>query len=235
MTLSVVEDLPVMSAVPRGAPTDDALHCTDLDCPNFFRTSTCTYASPDGKLWDAHWHRHFHEVLWGSRGTLAVETPDGVYMVPPGMGLYLPAGSEHAVLAGPGSEFRCTFFHVGIAPPLRLSVGAVAVPPVLQALLEHLGTADMDLGVRRDAENLACRLLSPVDLASIDIALPVDDRLRTIARGILDDPAEDCTLEMWGFRVGASARNLSRLFLRETGMTMSAPSCFEPMTMYAPP
>lgn len=202
-------------------PTDATLHCTEVDCPRFHRAFTYTHGNPEGKQWEAHWHQHFHEVLWGSRGTLAVETPGGVYMVPPGVGLYLPAGIEHAVLAGPRSEFKCSFFHVDLAPALRRTVGAVTVPPVVQELLGYLGSADCELPLRRDTESLACRLLSPVDLLAIGTDLPADDRLRTIARGILDDPADDSTLEAWGLRVGASGRNLSRLFVRETGMTFA--------------
>lgn len=207
--------------VERQAPTDATQSCSDVSCPRFYRVHTSLITTPSGQAWDSHWHRHSHEVLWGSRGVLTVETGHGVFMVPPGLGLLVPAGEDHAVLAGPRAEFRCTFFHAQLGDAPGSGPTAIAMPSVLQELLLHFERSDDDLALRRDAESVAFRMLRPTDLRVVDIVLPEDDRLRTVARGILDDPAEDCTLELWGFRVGASPRNLSRLFIKETGMTFA--------------
>lgn len=195
--------------------------CSEASCPRFYRVHTSLISTPSGQAWESHWHQHFHEVLWGSRGVLTVETARGVFMVPPGFGLLLPAGEEHAVLAGPRAEFRCTYFHTQLGAAPVEGASAITMPTVLQELLLHFGRDDVDLPLRRDTESVAFRMLRPTDLRVVGIVLPQDDRLRTVARGILDDPAEDCTLELWGFRVGASPRNLSRLFIRETGMTFA--------------
>lgn len=205
----------------RRAPEDAAPTCSDISCPSFYRVHTSLISTPSGQAWESHWHQNFHEVLWGSRGVLTVETARGVFMVPPGLGLLVPAGEEHAVLAGPRAEFRCTFFHTQLGAAPGDGPGAIAMPTVLQELLLHFERNDADLSLRRDSESVAFRMLRPRDLRVMGIVLPQDDRLRTVARGILDDPAEDCTLELWGFRVGASPRNLSRLFIRETDMTFA--------------
>lgn len=212
---------PLAVMAERRAAQDSAPTCSDVSCPRFHRVHTSLISTQSGRAWESHWHQNSHEVLWGSRGVLTVETTRGVFMVPPGLGLLVPAGEDHAVLAGPRTEFRCTYFHTQLGAAPGDGPSAMAMPAVLQELLLHFDGSDADLSLRRDTESVAFRMLRPTDRRVVGIVLPQDDRLRTVARGILDDPAEDCTLELWGFRVGASPRNLSRLFIRETGMTFA--------------
>lgn len=202
-------------------PTGDArpAACTDPACPRFLRIRTARIATSGGQYWESHQHPDLHELLWGARGTVRVESGGEAYFLPPDAGLLLPAGRDHAVTATARSGFNCTFIDasLGRAPAHAF----VDVPPLLRELLWHLEEVPEDLGIRRNAEGLAFSLLRPQDDTPPRITLPLDDRLRAVAQGILDDPAGDCTLEDWGLRVGASPRNLSRLFLRDTGMTFA--------------
>ena len=61
-----------------------------------------------------------------------------------------------------------------------------------------------------------------VSAAALPIPLPHDARTRRICDALLAHPGDNRNLETWGRLVGASARTITRLFVRETGMTFSA-------------
>ncbi|WP_217184904.1 AraC family transcriptional regulator [Streptomyces sp. AC495_CC817] len=150
-----------------------------------------------------------------------VETARGFHAVPWTVGLWIPAGERHRVTASPGTEFACTFLSPRLAPAPRDDVGAVGIPAAARALFDELATRDMDPGTRRLAEKLLPRLLDRAELLRLDLVLPEDDRTRRIADAVREDPADPRTLREWGAIVGASERNLSRLFRRETELSFA--------------
>ena len=182
--------------------------------------STSSFAVDTAEEWG--WHRHdVDELLWGTRGSLVVETSGGFHAVPWTVGLWIPAREPHRVTASPGTEFACTFLSPRLGPPPRRDVGAVGIPAAARALFEELAQRDMDPGTRRIAERLLPRLLDRAELIHLDLSLPEDDRARRIADAVRTDSADSRTLREWGSIVGASERNLSRLFRRETGLSFA--------------
>ena len=51
------------------------------------------------------------------------------------------------------------------------------------------------------------------------LPLPTDRRLMSITRTLIQQPSNKTSLREWGESVGASERTLSRLFIKETGLT----------------
>lgn len=186
-----------------------------------WRIDTSSFELTNHVEWDAHSHPDQHELLWGSRGALTAETDDGYFAIPGSLGLWIPAGVTHRVVAAAGTAFRCTFIDADIAP-IAPRTTAVAMPEVVRAVLDRLEASPYLLASPRlHAEELALSLLEPVEVSTIDLPLPRDVRTRLVAEALLSDPADDRSLEDWGRHVGASARNLSRLFATETGMSFS--------------
>jgi AraC-like DNA-binding protein/mannose-6-phosphate isomerase-like protein (cupin superfamily) len=208
--------------------------------------STSHFPPSTPGLWPVHAHS-FHELLWGAQGVLTVETEHGFFAVPPTIGLWIPAGVEHAVQSAGGTGFYCTFVdgdapsapppgsaEPGGAPALAglapggaavldrgLRTTAVSVPPAARELMIHLSVNDMDPAARRRGERVVVDLLSPVDVTPMVLPMPSDARLASVARRLLDDPADTRSLEAWAREVAVSVRNFSRLFHRETGMTFA--------------
>jgi transcriptional regulator GlxA family with amidase domain len=58
-----------------------------------------------------------------------------------------------------------------------------------------------------------------VDEGRLQLPEPRDDRLRAVARMLLEQPADNSSLAELGRKTGAGARTLSRLFHDELGMT----------------
>lgn len=191
------------------------------DEPNPWRVDTLDYTVAERVEWGLHVHDDMHELLWGSRGTLTVETDDGWFAVPSALGIWIPAGVAHRVVAAPRTTFCCTYFDPALGSPADRTT-AVAMPEVNQALLARLvDPRGLEPRARRHAEQLAAWLLEPVLLTTVDLPLPSDDRIRRVAESLLDDPSDARSLVEWGQTVGASSRNLSRLFVLETGLSFA--------------
>ncbi|AQX81048.1 hypothetical protein BWO91_14665 [Plantibacter flavus] len=181
-------------------------------------THTNSFVVTHGEAWE--WHQHdVDELLWGSRGSLVVETGAGVHALPGHYGLWIPAGEAHRVTAAPGTSFACTFLSPDLGDPPRSGVGAVCMPAAASALLDELGRNDLAAETRRLAELLIPRLLEPAEIIRLHLSLPEDDRARRVAEEVRGDPADARTLGEWGAVVGSSERNLSRLFRRDTGLS----------------
>lgn len=186
-----------------------------------WRIGTHAFELTDHVEWDAHSHDEQHELLWGTRGALTAETDDGYFAIPGSLGLWIPAGVTHRVVAAAGTAFRCTFVDADIHP-IATRTTAVAIPEVVRVVLDRLEAPPyLSASPRVHAEELALSLLEPVEVSTIDLPLPLDMRTRLIAEALLSDPADDRSIEDWGRQVGASARNLSRLFVAETGLSFS--------------
>ncbi|MCU1518732.1 MAG: AraC family transcriptional regulator [Pseudarthrobacter sp.] len=170
------------------------------------------------------WKRHthdVHELLWGARGVVTVETDDGFFAVPATLGLWIPAGVSHTVQSGSGTGFYCTHVDADLSRPLGKRTTAVTVPPAVRELLLHMGRFDMPPDVRARSQRLAVELLEVADAQPMLLPMPSDPRLLVVARALLDSPALDRSLEDWGAELAISVRNLSRLFHKETGMTFA--------------
>jgi AraC-like DNA-binding protein len=57
--------------------------------------------------------------------------------------------------------------------------------------------------------------------APLYLPQPQDRRLRAITAALCAEPASNDTLEQWAPRVGASARTLARLFVKETQLSFA--------------
>lgn len=180
--------------------------------------STSSFPEATPSRWEAHQH-DYNELLWGVRGTLTVETPLGLNVVPAMMGLWIPAGLSHGVQAWNGTTFHCSFIDVSDSPFDTERPSAVSVPVAARELLLYMRSEAMNPAARSRSEQVIADLLSPLPDGPPALPMPSDDRLLRIAAALLQDPARETSLEEWGNEVGASARNLSRLFAAQTHIT----------------
>lgn len=181
----------------------------------------CTYefATVQASEWSDHDHG-WHELLWGTRGTLTAQTGDGFFAVAAHQGLWIPARVVHRVTAASGTTFFCSYLRPDLgAHPVRTTI--VDVSPLLAELLAELHREVLEPAVREHAERLVPALLAPVAHPSLNVPLPLDDRARRVARALLADPADPRSLAEWGRFTGSSERNLSRIFRAETGRSFA--------------
>ena len=179
------------------------------------------------------WHRHvLNQLCYPLRGALQVSTPSGMWLVPPHRAVWVPAGVPHAHRANGPTEMRTLVF-AEPTNPLRLDRPAVlTVDTLLREVIAALsegsgedglpapgGSPTLDRRQRRNLERVALDRLRRAEELPLDLPQPADDRLRTVAGILLENPADPRTAAELGACAGASERTFSRLFRAETGMT----------------
>jgi AraC-like DNA-binding protein len=103
--------------------------------------------------------------------------------------------------------------------PLRWETPTVVdVSGLVRELVGHLSRDGLSVEERQRAEAVLWDVIEPLPVATLSSPLPIDDRARKVADGLLADPTDGRTLAAWGRTVGASERTLARLFTAETGM-----------------
>ncbi len=168
------------------------------------------------------WHTHDdHQLAWASTGVLTVLTDSATWVLPPTRALWIPAGLRHEVRAAGPATMRPLYVR-----PDRWSIHwdrptAVTARPLLADMIAYLYDESLDPPQRARAEAFLADLLEPVDVTTIEIRMPCDERAERVAAGIVSDPADGRTLSAWGRQVGASSRTLARLFVIETGLSFA--------------
>ncbi|MGW1818753.1 helix-turn-helix domain-containing protein [Streptomyces sp. NPDC002125] len=169
--------------------------------------------------WAPHSHPR-HELVWVRGGTLTSRVEDRVFTVSEGHGLWMPAGVVHGGRATAGAEFHDAFFAPDRTPFAFEEPQAIAMTPLLESLLTHLSRPDLDAEARARAEAVVFDVLQPSE-RQLALQLPGDPRIDAIAEALLDDPADDRSLEEWARALGISDRTVTRAFRHTTGLSFA--------------
>ncbi len=162
------------------------------------------------------------QLIYAFAGVMTVRTAVGTWVVPPARALWVPARIEHAIHAAGVLRMRSLYIAPDAAPRLPRDCRVIAVSPLLRALiLRAMGLPRLYDEDGADGRIMILILdeLQVLPELPLHLPMPVDRRLQGITHTILADASDGRTLEVWGRVVGASGRNLARLFRRETGMT----------------
>lgn len=162
-----------------------------------------------------------HEVVWGATGTRTVEIGPDTWIIPPTIGVLIPAGTPHSGHVAAGAAYRCTLIDPTITGGSFDEPVAIAVTPAWREVVLRLRDHELPAAPRRRIEQAAVDLTEPVATPSIILPLPRDPRLREIAHELITNPAAPDDLVSWGRLTGASARTITRRFTAETGLTFA--------------
>jgi AraC-like DNA-binding protein len=177
---------------------------------------------PDGRRTPLHRHRR-SQLIQAIAGVMTVTTEDGLWVIPPGRGVWVPAGLHHRVTASGELKMRTLYLDPACATGLPERCCAVSVPPLLRELILY-AVAMPALYPSRGPEARIVRVIMDFlnhELKEDLLALPIpkDGRLKRIFLAMSEEPDDNRTLEAWGRKVGATGRTLARLFKSETGMS----------------
>jgi hypothetical protein len=85
---------------------------------------------------DSGWHRHPRaQLLHATAGIMRVTTRSALFIVPPGIGLWVPAHTEHVTRMPSGLAMRALFLREDAARAGPDAVTVVAISPLLRALI----------------------------------------------------------------------------------------------------
>jgi AraC-like DNA-binding protein len=172
---------------------------------------------PTASRYTRHTH-DTHQLAWAARGVLIVATDAGTWVLPPARALWIPAGVEHETIASATTTMRSLYFSRHMCPITWSQPQPVAANPLFAELIGYLARSDLGDERRERAEAVLLDLLEPVAVATVHAPVPDDDCAAQVARSLLDNPADQRSLEEWGRQVCVSARTLARAFHRDTGL-----------------
>ncbi|MEU0691750.1 AraC family transcriptional regulator [Streptomyces uncialis] len=182
--------------------------------------TTGTFRASEPMEWETVSHPE-PELLWSGTGNVTVEAAGHVWLVPPALGIWLPAGMPHRVKASAGTVTYATFLNPDLTTAASTTVTGIPMSRLLREILLHNQREEMPDEARLRLQRVGVDLVRPVQAASLDIPLPKTPELRSVADRIIADPADDRTTEEWARELGLSGRTLMRWFQRDTGVSLT--------------
>ncbi len=167
---------------------------------------------------------HWGQFVYAHSGVLAVSTRLNRYIIPSEQGVWLLPEIEHEVTAISDVKLTSFYFDITLLKALPLKCCVLKVNAFLKALIREANTISRDYKWNGTDGRLLRLILDRLTQAPSEIfqlPFPKDQRLLAILSAIQASPENNNNLAEWGGVVGASARTLSRLFKKETGLCYS--------------
>lgn len=166
-------------------------------------------------------HRHpWIQLSYAAEGVLTVETARARLVAPPHRAVWIPPGMEHGVQCDPNTRIRSIYVIPGVMPYRACEV--VEISPLLRALIIEFSGFPVEYDEHGPQGRLVQVLLDQLSTAPVsDLVLPwpVDPRLVQVCGYVAEHVDSELALSSFSTQLGVSDKTLSRLFLKETGMT----------------
>ncbi|AMW18739.1 AraC family transcriptional regulator [Mycobacteroides chelonae] len=177
----------------------------------------------NGQLLDWHEHRRA-QFLYGSTGTMIVDTDDGTWTVPSRRAVMIPARTRHRVRM---LEVRTGSLYIepSAVPWWPSSCVVVDVSPLMHELLGAAAdlAADYDLAGRDGALTaLLLHELASFTALPLHVDVPRSPDLAQLCHEYLDAPEVSVSNAQWAHRLNTSERSLTRRFRDEVAMSPAA-------------
>ena len=176
---------------------------------------------PAGTLIEAHMH-DAHQIVHAVSGTMRVWAAGGIWIVPPGRGLWVPARVEHEIRCVGLVKMRTVYFQDVDAswhePVLPRAVKVIGISALMREILIRL----TDGPCLSQVSHLSPLLMDEIAAGKTEplcLPLPDDLRIARLTSHFLEEPADTTSLVEWASRLGMSQRSLIRRIFQEIGMT----------------
>jgi AraC-like DNA-binding protein/mannose-6-phosphate isomerase-like protein (cupin superfamily) len=176
-----------------------------------------TYGS--GTAIERHAHPA-HQLIHAISGAMRVLARGGVWFLPLGRALWIPAGVEHEIRCDGEVGMRTAYLSPACPRPFD-DVRMVAVSPLLREVLVRLAEGDA-AAVRPALLELLLHDIAEAGLPPLRLPHPADPRIARLVAHLHIEPADPMTLAQWATRLGFSERSLIRAIRDQTGMTFRA-------------
>lgn len=175
-------------------------------------------------------HAHpWVQLSYATRGVLGVRTRLGSYLAPPQRAIWIPPGLEHSVVSTERTQMRSLYLRPEAAPWGELWHGSecrvLAVTPLVRELIRTVTRLPVDYDEEGPAGRLVAVLLdqiSGLEPVRFALPLPMDERLQRLSAELELKPDDQRSLTELASLAGLSARTMTRLFLRDTGLSFRA-------------
>ena len=175
---------------------------------------------------DEHVPEHKHrraQLLHPSAGVVTVTTSAGRWMVPPGHALWIPAGIVHAVDTFGRVEMQSVYVLPDAIDGLPQHLHVTGMTPLMRNLIVEA------INLRAEADTPRARFLLGAMLHEIlelperplGLPFPAQRKLAELCRVFMAKPSAHLNIDHWADEAGLSRRSFTRIFRRETGLSLS--------------
>lgn len=170
---------------------------------------------------------HIHDeaqLTFTASGMVQVHTEEGRWLVPPQLGVWIPAGVAHQVEVLKDAQLWMVHWEPAaaraLAPLMSLDRAfAMRVTPLMRSLLDTAFTTDMPADKGELVVKLMLHELTQTAHAPTFLPMPTSATGRRIADVAAGDHGNKLSVNEIASRAATSVRTMSRLFLAETGLT----------------
>ena len=167
------------------------------------------------------------QLTFAASGIVQVHTPEGRWLVPPQLAVWVPDGVPHHVEVLTDAElwivhWQPTAVREWAPAALPDRAFALRVTPLLRSLLNETFSAEITTLKAELIARLMLHDLTETAHAPTFLPLPTTAVGRRVADLALDDPRNELDIDALASRAATSVRTVSRVFRAETGMTFKA-------------
>ena len=170
-------------------------------------------------------HRHPRaQLIYSSRGAMKVVVKDKIWMVSSKQAIWVPGMDEHQVFFLKSNHIRNLFIDPSVSDRLPKECFALDVSPFLRELILKAVQNGGDYEVGSSASRLVEVLLDELALVQpTSLSLPTSNELhlKKVIDELIKDPSDRRSVEGFADLACTSSRTLSRLFVKELGLTFS--------------
>lgn len=168
-------------------------------------------------------HSHIRgQLAYATMGIIKVYTHDGCWVVPPSQAVWIPGDLEHSVTAEVDAEIRHLFVDAFYLDYFPSQCSVLDMTPLLKELILRVADFGTDYSVGSRADRICAVVLDELQALKPSLLyLPgaKDRRLDKIMQAMIQAPDAELGLAYWADYAGASVRTISRLFIKETGLS----------------
>lgn len=203
--------LPELSALPR---------------PVFARVEALSQPS-----WVREHSHPWVQLSFATRGVLGVRSRQGSYLAPPQRAIWIPPGLLHSVVTTERTQMRSLYIRPDSArdavPGLEKAdrCRVLGVTPLVRELIRAVTRLPVEYDEAGPEGRLVAVLLDQLGMLEevrFSLPLPVDERLALVSAELEARPDDQRTLTELAAGAGLSGRTMTRLFLRDTGLSFRA-------------
>lgn len=170
-------------------------------------------------------HKHQRsQFVYASQGVMSVSTRTASYVIPPHRSVWMPEKKEHQIKAISDVTMSTLYIDSKLKDAFPAHVCILQVTPLLRELIISAVSGAPQYETNSPQARIMAVILDQISiLPAVSIALPTprDQRLIKITQALIENPADQRSLEFWANQVGASKRTLNRLFNTEVKMSFS--------------
>lgn len=178
---------------------------------------------PHGHIED--WHQHDRiQLIHTLSGVIRVQTDEGIWITPPGRGVWIPAHKPHALLSSGDVKARGVFIEASLQTNTINECRVVAIPALLRELISSAMQITTTIKPESRDERLLQLILDEVHLLpalAFNLPDPQNPRLQKLCQQIKDNLSLNWNLEDTARQLHISSKTLARHFQKETGLHFS--------------